>query len=164
MKKIAAPFLTLVLLASIAPAAPARPRGDWGAVKNLAGQAVAVKTAGGVTSFGVLVSADDAGMKVQTAGGRDFAHHETLFRREEVEKVWLASLRFGERNTRKGAWIGAGVGAGAGLARVYGDKERSDGQLGLAIPAYAIYGAGGGAVIGAFSKKGHKKGRLIYSV
>src|SRR5215207_3699789 len=156
MKKIVAPFLTLVLLTSVVAAAPAKPKGDWGAGKNSAGRAVAVKTTDGVTSFGVLGSADDAGMKVQTAGKKEFAHHETLFRREEVEKVWLARLRIGERNTWKGAWIGAGVGAGAGLARVYGAKERSDGQLGLAIPAYTIYGAGIGALIGALSKKGHK--------
>jgi hypothetical protein len=164
MKRIVAPLLTVVLLTSVVPAASAKPTGDWNAVRNLAGQGVAVKTKDGVTSFGILGIADDAGMKVQMAGKEEFAQHETLFRRDEVEKVWRARLRFGGRHTGKGAWIGAGVGAVAGVVRVYSAEDRSDGQLGLAIPAYTIFGAGIGAVIGAFSRKGHKKGKLIYSL
>lgn len=40
-------------------------------------------------------------------------HNETFIRREDVEKVWRAKLRFGERSTKKGVWIGAGAGLGA---------------------------------------------------
>jgi len=159
MSKIVATLLSVVLLTSAAPAALAKPTGDWGAVKNLAGQEVAVKTKDGVTSFGILRSADDSGISVLLADKHGLAPQETPFRRDEVEKVWRARLRFGERNTRKGAWIGAAAGLGAAFA-VASLGRHEDAPVGVGL--FPVYGAGVGAFVGAFSKKGHKKGKLIY--
>lgn len=161
MNKLTATLLSVVLLTSTASSAMAKPTGDWSAVKNSAGQEVAIKTTDGVTSFGILRSADDSGIAVLLADKQGLASQETLFRRDEIEKVWRARLRFGERNTRKGAWIGAAAGLGAAFA--YASLGRhEDAPVGVGL--FPAYGAGAGAVIGALSKKGHKKVKLIYGL
>jgi len=163
MRKSVASLLTFVLLTSIAPSASAKPRGDWNAVKALTGQPITLKARGGKTSFGILRSADDDGVKVQVAGKEELADNETLFRRDEVEKVWRANLRFGERNTAKGAWVGAGVGLGAGFLTAWALSKKDDTAC-VGCGLFPIYGAGLGAVVGTFVKKEHKKGKLIYSI
>lgn len=161
MNKLLATLLSVVLLTSTASPAPAEPAGDWSAVKNSAGQEVAIKTTDGVTSFGILRSADDSVVAVLLAAKEGLAAQETLFRRDEIEKVWRARLRFGERNTRKGAWIGAAAGLGAAFA--YASLGRhEDAPIGVGL--FPAYGAGVGAFVGALSRKGHKKGKLIYGL
>lgn len=159
MNRLVATLLSVVLLTSTASPALAKPKGDWGAVKNLAGQEVAIKTTDGATSFGILRSADDSAVAILLADKEGLASQETTFRRDEIEKVWRARLRFGERNTRKGAWVGAAAGLGAAFAYASLGNHQ-DAPVGVGL--FPVYGAGAGAVMGAFSKKGHKKGKLIY--
>jgi hypothetical protein len=134
MTKLTATFLNLVLLTQIAPAVSAKPKGDWNAVKALAKNSIAVKTKNGNTDFGSVRSANDAGITVQIAGKEAFTDQEIVFRRDEIEKVWLEELRFGEKNTDYPMF-------GAGICAIAGALWRN-----------------------ALWKKKHKKQELVYSV
>jgi len=164
MKKLIATLLSLVLLTQIVPAVAAKQKGDWSAVKALVKTSVAVKTRSGDTHFGLLQSVDDAGIEIQIADNENFTPQEISVRREEVEKVWIARLRFGEKNIGKGALIGASAGLGAAFltALALHEKDSSDAPAGLG--AFPLYGAGIGAIAGAFWKKKHKKRHLVYSI
>ncbi len=70
------------------------------------------------TSFGLLQFANDAEIRMQTAGKKYLSSQETVFPRDEIRKIWRASLRFEERNTGKGALIGAGIGSDHGSGRL----------------------------------------------
>jgi small nuclear ribonucleoprotein (snRNP)-like protein len=164
MKKFMATLLTLTLLIQIAPAVSAKPKGSWDAVKALTNRSIAVKTTKGETYYGLLNSADDAGIAVQVAAKEDFTPQEISLRRNEVQKVWHAKLRFGESNIAKGAWIGTGVGFAATvitLSAVAG-SENADRAVGAVW--FPFLGAGIGAVAGVFWKKKHKKQELVYSI
>lgn len=158
MKKLIAILMPIVLSAQIAPVVSAKQKGDWTAVKALANQSVAVKTKTGETQYGLMQSADDAGFTVQIAEQDDFTPQEVNFKRDEVARVWRATLRFDQKNVAKGAWIGAGAGMGVSVlaATVKG------------VPRWfalsPVYGAGAGAIAGAFWKKKHKKRELVYSI
>ena len=167
MRKITASFLILVLTVMAPPATAAKQTGDWDAVKLLTNQEIAIKVKNGPISFGLLRAADNTALKVLLAEEKGISYRETQFSREEVAQVWRAELRFGERQVIKGALIGAGVGAGVGAAVAASVPSDIDVDAGVAagvIVAYSILFGGAGAVIGAFRKKGHKKGTLIYSV
>ena len=64
----------------------------------------------------------------------------------------------------KGAWIGAGAGLGAAFLTAWALSKRRDADACVGCGLFPLYGAGIGGVIGVLSKKGHKKGKLIYSV
>jgi hypothetical protein len=164
MKKLTATLVTLVLLTQIAPIAAAKQKGDWDAVKALVNHSIAFKTKNRDTSFGLLQFVDDAGIKVQIAGKEDFASHEISVRRDEIEKLWRAKLRFGERSVGNGALIGIGAGLGAALVTAVAlhAKHSDDPPVGLGL--FPLYGAGAGMIVAAFWKKKHKKQELIYSV
>jgi len=164
MKKLIATLLTFTLLIQFAPAVSAKPKGHWNAVKALQDQSIAVETRKGAMYYGLLQSADDAALVVQIAGPEDFTPHEISVRRDEVQKVWHARLRFGERNIAKGAWIGTGVGFVATIATLsaVAGKENADRAFGAVW--FPVLGAGIGAITGAFWKKKHKKQKLVYSV
>ena len=164
MRKFAATLLSLVLLIQIAPAVSAKPKADWNAVKALMNHSIAVRDKNGQTSFGLLQVADDDGIEVQIAGKEDFTSQQIRLRREEVQKVWRAKLRFGENNIAKGAWIGAGLGftSTVGTLSIVGRSENADRAL-VAL-WFPVLGAGIGAVAGAFWRKKHKKQELIYSL
>lgn len=167
MKKITASFLTLVLLTAMAPETVAKQIGNWEAVKLLTNREVAIKVKNGGISFGLLRAADDMSIKVLLAEEKGISYRDTQFSRDEVAQVWRAELRFGERQVTKGALIGAGVGAVIGGAIVADLPSDIDVDAGVAAGAVVIYSmlfGGAGAIIGAFKKKGHKKGALIYSV
>lgn len=132
---------------------------NWSALNNHLNEEIAVKTKNQKTLFGVLRSLSDNELKLQVVK-KEYSN-EVSINRAEIEKIWLAKLRFG-RNTTKGAGIGAGAGAGIGLVYVIANRKSGDGQVGIAIPAFALYGAGIGAVIGFLSRKKHKKEQLIY--
>jgi len=83
-------------------------------------------------------------------------------RRADVEKLWVAELRFGEKNIGKGAWIGAGAGLGAAFLTALALRGSGDPPVGLGV--FPIYGAAIGAFAGVFWKKKHKKQELIYSI
>ena len=160
MKKLTATILTLTLLTQVA----AKTKGDWNAVKGLMNSSVAVQTKSGETHYGLMQLADDTHIEIKIAGDEDFTPQELVVQRNEVQKVWRAKLRFGERNIAKGGWIGLGVGFGAALitAGVLAAKNSDDPPVGLGT--FPLYGAGAGALAGAFWKKKHKKQDLVYSL
>lgn len=164
MKRITANFLALVLLTQFVPAVSAKPKGNWNSVKELTKTSISIKTKTGGTYYGLVQSVDDDGITLQLAGKEDFTRQEVVFRRDDIEKVWRAKLRFAERNIAKGALIGAGAGLGAALvtALVYAKTNPGDPPVG--VGAFPFYGAGIGAIAGMFWKKKHKKQELIYSV
>jgi hypothetical protein len=162
--RLKAAFLISILLIQIAPVLAAKPKGDWNAVKALIKRSVAVRTKSGETHFGLMQLADDAGIEIQIAGKDDFTSQQISVRREEVKGVWLAKLRFGQKNIGKGALIGAGSGLGVAYltALALSARDSSDPPVGLG--AFPLYGAALGAVVGQFWKKSHKKQTLVYSV
>ena len=163
MRNIIVSVLSLVLFTSNIAVVSAKPQGDWSAVKNLpAKEGIAIKTKDGVTSFGVFVSSDDSGISILVADKERVVSQETVFQRGEIKKVWRAKLRFDENNMAKGAWIGAGLGAAFLMAWALSKQRDADACVGCGL--FPLYGASIGAVIGVFSKKGHKKGKLIYSI
>lgn len=164
MKKFSATLLSLVLLIQIAPAVSAKPKADWNAVKAATKHSIAVRDKNGNTSFGLLQIADDDGIEVQIAGKEDFTPQQVRFRRDEVQKVWRAKLRFGESNTARGAWIGAGVGFAATVVTLSIAAGSENADRALAAVWFPVLGAGIGAITGAFRKKKHKKQELIYSI
>ena len=99
MRKMTACCLICLLLISIAHVTSAKPQSDWSNLKNFIGQAIAIKTGDGVTSFGVLGSVDDSEIKVQLADELQLSIRETPFKRADVTKVWRATFRFGEKKT-----------------------------------------------------------------
>lgn len=154
-------FLIMALFLISAPAFSAAGRkqtGDWNALSSRLNDEIAVKARDQKTVFGILINFDVAQITVQSG---DNSLSNISFKREEVEKIWLAKLK-GGRNTGKGALIGAGTGAAAGLIYVAANRKNGDGQTSLAVPALAIYGAGIGAAIGFFARGKNRKEQLIY--
>ncbi len=141
-----------------------RPNRQLGFGKNLVSQEIAIQKTSGEIVFGRLNSVNDSEIVVQIVTKNDITNSNETISKNEVKKLWQATLRFGERNTAKGALIGGGAGALAGFGYVIANRKSGDGQTGVAVPVFAIYGAGIGVLIGFFSKKGHKKGKLIYSL
>lgn len=158
--KITASLLIFALLLLAAPAAFAKKQaGDWNSLQARTNSEIAVKARNQKTVFGTLLVADDAQITIGVA-------NETLsrvtYKREEVEKVWLAKLS-GSSRAGLGALIGGAAGASVGVAVVASvpDSER-DGLEVLAVPFLAVVGAGLGGVIGYFAKKSNRKKALIY--
>ena len=164
MKKLISTLTTLLLLIQIAPAASAKPKGDWATVKSLVNRSVAVKTKSGVTHFGLIRSADDSSITIQIAGRNDFTSQEINLRREEITRVWQAKLRFDEANVAKGAWIGAGIGLGVAIAVTVALAAKHDADPNAGGLLAPLVGAGAGAIVGMFWKKKHKKQELVYSI
>ena len=138
---------------------------DWNSLKGLINQEIAFKKNSGVIVFGRLNSANDTEFVIETANKTGITNNILTVGKPEVNRIWLATLRFDERNATKGALIGAAIGAAIGTG-VYLEtkKEEADGLEALAIPIFTLPAAGVGALISYFSKKGHKKGKLIYKV
>lgn len=153
-------FLIIALFLISARVAPAinvkNQSGDWNSLSNRLNQEIAVKAQNKKTIFGILTDFSGDEISVQSE-----SQIKTAFKRDEVEKIWLAKLK-GDRNTGKGALIGAGTGAAAGLIYVVANRESGDGQLAVAVPVLAVYGAGIGAAIGFFARSRNQKKQLIY--
>ncbi|HEX8249387.1 MAG TPA: hypothetical protein VF599_14510, partial [Pyrinomonadaceae bacterium] len=109
-------LLTAVVLLSV-QVCPAQtsPTNDWNSLGNYLDREIAVKTKSGGTKFGFLKTAAADEIKVQVVEKKNPGAAETSFRRDEIEKIWSAQLRYGGRNIAKGALVGAGAGAAAGL-------------------------------------------------
>ena len=166
MKKLISILIALGLLVNLAPTVSAKPKGDWSAVKAIAGSqstSIAVRTNHDVTHYGLLDSIDDSGITIQIAGWDDMTLKRITVKREQVAKVWRAQLRF-EGNVKKAALIGAGVGLGAAfvVAGVLASRNEADAPAGAAL--FPLIGAGVGAVAGKFWKKKHRKLELVYSI
>lgn len=164
MRKTIAYFLVFLLLTSIAPAASAKPKGEWSSLKTFIGQPIAIKTADGVTSFGVLVTVDDSEINVNLADELRRSIRETPFKRAEITKIWRAKFRFGETKTVRGALIGLGAGLGAGYVTAAILAQQRDPGAPHGFGLFPITGAVVGALVGASKFKGHKKQKLIYSI
>ena len=163
MKRFVATLLSLVLLVQT-PGISAKPKADWDAVKAAAKHSIAVRDKNGNTSFGLLQVVDDDGIEVQIAGKEDFTAQQLRLRRDDVQKVWRAKLRFGESNAAKGAWIGAGIGFAATVITMSVVAGSENADRALVAGWFPILGAGIGAITGKIRKKKHKKQELIYSV
>ena len=164
MKQLVALILIFTIFGGAAQTAAAQNKGDWAAVENLIGQEIAVETTGGRKVFGILRAAGDDELRMRIAEKKSIAATETAFARNEIAKVWRAVLRFGGRQTGKGALYGAGAGAAIGTAIFLGSRSRDDdGLAGAMIPLGMVYGAGAGAVIGFFGRKKHRTKELVYS-
>jgi fructose-specific phosphotransferase system IIC component len=166
MKRLISILITSTLLVQIAPAVSAKQKGDWNNVKAFLHYSVAVKTKIGETYYGLMQSADDSSITVQIADDDGFTPQEIDFQRGEVEKVWSATLRFGEHHVVKAALIGAATGFAAGLttARILLARDNADPNIGTEPGVGLFYGAAVGALAGAFWKKKHKKDQLVYSI
>lgn len=165
MKKLISILIALGLLVNIAPLASAKPKGDWAAVKAIAGSqstSIAVKTNNNVTHYGLLDAIDDEGITIQLAGWDDMTRQLITVKREQVAKVWRAQLRF-EGNVKKAALIGAGTGLGVAfiVTGVLASRKEPDAPAGAVL--LPLIGAGAGAVAGMFWKKKHRKLELVYS-
>ncbi len=166
MKKLITILMASMLLIQIAPAVSAKQKGDWNNVKAFLHYSIAVKTKLGETYFGLMQSADDSSITVQIADEKGFTPQEINFQRDEVAKVWSATLRFGEHHVVKAALIGAATGFAAGFttARIRIARDSTDPYIGMEPGVGLFYGAAAGALAGAFWKKKHKKEELVYSI
>jgi small nuclear ribonucleoprotein (snRNP)-like protein len=160
-KTISRFLIATLLFISVLPAqviAARKQTADWSSLTKHLNTEIAVKADNRKTVFGILSGHKDHEITVLT--GVDSVT-EIVFKRETVGKIWLATLK-GGRNIGKGALIGAGTGASAGLIYIAANRDSADGQASLAAPAFAIYGAGIGAAIGFFTRKRNQKKQLIY--
>src|SRR5688572_983084 len=101
ISKILILFLIAVLFASVSvPAVVAQNTNnsdDWESLKSHINNEIAVKIKNRKIVYGVLSAADNDSLRMRSA--KDNA--EISVRREETEKVWLARLKNGSRNTLK---------------------------------------------------------------
>ncbi len=169
LNKIASFALILGLTTIGIQTALAKSPNDWNRVIILVNQEVAVQETNGQTVFGKPSSVNENEIVLQIADKSGYSGQSQTISRNEIKKLWRAELRFGERNTGKGAAIGAGVGA-VTLATIFiiAQTKEGDSAGGKTVGAGigAIFGAAlgivPGAVVGFFSKKGHKKKSLVY--
>ena len=143
----------------------AQSRNDWAAVESSVNQEVAVKTSGG-TIYGIIKSVNADSLVLQIAGNKSLTQEEKTVSRNDIRQIRRALLFVNDRNTAKGALIGAGVGAlvlGIPAVAQKDDDFGSGASLaGAAFVLGAIGGAAVGGVAGFFTKKKHKKRDLIY--
>lgn len=166
MKNYVASFLIFLLLfISVSPVSAQT--GDWNALASQVNSEIAVKVKNRKTVFGILTEADAASIKVKNSGGGKSVS-EVTFKREEVEKVWLAKLSDGSRKILLGVGIGAAVGAGtgAGLGLIALAADGGSDYAGVVIFSAAAIGAGIGAAVGGatgfFTRSKNKRERLVY--
>ncbi len=166
MKNYIAQFLIVSLLFVFVSPVSAQ-TGDWNELSLQVNSEIAVKAKNRKTVFGILTETDSDSIKVKISGGGNSVS-EISFKREEVEKIWLAKLSDGSKKTLLGVGVGAAVGAGVGtgaglflLAATGGSDSSSSVLL-----ASAAVGAGIGAAIGGasgfFTRSKNKKERLIF--
>ena len=137
--------LTLALLFTLAPAAPAAaktpkaPAADWSAVHTLSpGQKVRVSTKDGDRLKGRFESATDTDISFTEDGRR------VTLKRDSIKRVEV-----GYKDRLLGALAGAALGGGAGAGSATFLLSRTDHLTMNAIPAGLFIGAGAGAAFGA---------------
>ena len=161
MKQLISILMSLLLLIHMTPAVAAKQTGDWESVKSLTKQ-IAVKTKRGQTHYGLVDAVDDNGITIHIAARDDMTSQKITLKREDVEKVWHARLRFDEDNARRATWIGAGAGVAVVGALIAANHDAEDAPAGAVF--IVMIGAGAGSVLGRFWKKKHKKLDLVYSI
>ena len=143
----------------------AQSRNDWTVVESSVNQEVAVKTSGG-TIYGIIKSVNADSLVLQVAGNKTMTQEEKTVSRNDIRQIRRALLFVNDRNTAKGALIGAGVGALAlgvpAVAQKDDEFGSGDPLAGAGFFLGAIGGAAVGGVAGFFTKKKHKKRDLIY--
>ncbi len=138
---------------------------DWAVVEKSVNQEVAVKTGSG-TIYGVIKSVSADALVLQIAGSKTLSQEEKSVNRSDIRQIRRALLFVDDRNTAKGALIGAGVGALAlgipAVAQTPDDFGTGRALAGAAFLLGAIGGAAVGGIAGFFTKSKHKKRDLIY--
>ena len=163
IKNFHARLLTVLFLfayASVVAAQTSSKFGDWDTLNSYLNNEVAVKAENRKIVFGILSDTDSGEIKVRTSNKNNVS--EVLFKREEVEKIWLAELGSSSKKTLLGAGIGAAVGGGIGLAALLANRDDGGGGYGAAVPFYAGVGAVIRGVAGFFVRRKNKKERLIF--
>ncbi len=161
---IAQMIIVLLLFGSVSPMMAQT--NDWSSLSSQVNSEIAVKPEKGKTVFGILTEANDDSIKIKTTKNKVVT--EVSFKREEVEKVWLATLSKDSKkvllNAGIGVAVGAGVGAGAGLIALgaTGGSDDTTGILVLTTAVGAAVGAAIGGATGLFSGSKNKKNRLIF--
>ena len=144
---------------------PAQSVNNWSAVEGSVNQEVAIKTGSG-TIYGVIKSVSADSLVLQVAGSKTLSQEEKTVSRTDIRQIRRALLFVNDRNTAKGALIGAGVGAAAlgipAVAQKPDDFGTGRALAGAAFLLGAIGGAAVGGVAGFFTKSKHKKRDLIY--
>jgi ferric-dicitrate binding protein FerR (iron transport regulator) len=136
--------LTLALLSTLAPAAPAsagtpQASADWSAVRALSdGEKVRVSTKDGDRLKGRFDSASETDISFTHEG------RTVTLRRDSIKRV-----EAGRKNRLLGALVGAGIGGGAGTGTGFALVGASDHFDMDTIPTGAFVGAGIGAAVGA---------------
>jgi hypothetical protein len=136
---------------------PQRPFGTWENVKAIApGERLEVQLKSGKTVKGELNSASDAEIIL----GR--GSNAVTIGRPEVQRVSQVVRKSSNKSILVGALVGAGIAAGGGaIAAAADDTGGTEGELGTALAAITLAGAGVGALIGTIFRK-KKKLVLIY--
>ncbi len=150
----------LFVYVAAVPAQTGNRAGGWDTLDSYLNNEIAVKSDNRNIVFGILSVSNADGLTVRTSNKNNVP--DVSFKREDVEKIWLAELNSSSRNTLKGAGIGAAVGAGIGAAALLANRDERGGAYGAAVPFYAVVGAVVGGVAGLFVRKKNKKERLIY--
>ena len=109
------------------------------------GDRVSVLQTNGVTIFGKVEKVSASGLTLVAEGLRFQLDVATI---RQVER-W-------HRQTVRGLWIGALVGAGLGFAIGSGGSDSGENYAGPVAFISAVYGAGVGALIGTFDQSGHE--------
>ena len=139
----------------------AKASNDWTVVESLVNQEIAMKSKGKM-KYGIVKSVDTDSLVLQLAGKKSLTQNESTINKDEIKKIWRATLFVNNRRAGKGALIGAGIGAGAGTIFITTNISDGDGQSGAVPVVGAIYGAAIGGAIGFFVKKKHKRRDLVY--
>ena len=165
MKNLSRPFVSFALVASLLLSSVSvmaqGDMSDWSKVTALAGGSnLSVKLKNGKTHKGTLSSASDSTLSLTTKNG------PVEIKREEVRTVHEV-IKKGSGG--KGALIGTGVGAGAGLALgAIGDAQNAGDGFGgekldnAFVAGLTIVGAGAGALVGYFIGRRGSKRVLVY--
>ncbi len=168
LKKTYSLFLIVAILSISDGLAQGKPTGTWADVKALVGDEIAIKPKRGRRVYGVLEEADDKELKIKIARKHRLDRTISVFKREDIRKVWRAEL-FGEKNNAKRDAIVGGV-FGAALGGIVGGalSEESGKTAQGALVGAALLGipmALRGALGGWFSKKvAHKRKELVFKI
>ena len=144
---VAVLFALLTLIAD--PSLRAVEKSDWSSLKQIAaGQTIKVTVRDGTSSQGEFQSATEDALVLRVAGG------DRSIARDTIRRVSLKTNSHRGKHALIGAAIGAGGGLGAGIAI---DNDCSPNAIictgnkgkGILTPAFALIGAGIGALLPA---------------
>jgi hypothetical protein len=142
-------YLALLLTLIAGPSLRAVEKSDWSSLKQIAaGQTIKVTVKDGTSSQGDFQSATEDALVLRVAGG------DRSIARDTIRRVSLKTSSHRGKHALIAAAIGAGGGLGAGIAI---DNDCSPNAIvctgnkgkGILTPAFALIGAGIGALLPA---------------